>query len=128
MGRKHKIEPYQVAPAQSLAASFQTDPTDVSQTDIIKYTVQTTGVTDNTGVFSIQIRDIIPNTEPANPTATPWTTLTLDTAPTLNNADVTFAIIANQFVASQIRLAFAASGTVPDGTCIVTVHASTVGA
>jgi hypothetical protein len=113
MSRRNVLKPHVLASAQSLASSFQTDPTNIENLDNIAYAIQTNGVTDNAGTFGVQLR-LKKADSPSE--VTPWIDLTLDAPPTLNNADNNFYIYLSGLVATEIRLVFTAAGTAPDGT------------
>lgn len=107
MSRKIFAGPFKALDAESLAADFQSGATDLNYIDNVGITISTSGVTDNTGTFTIEIR---------NGENDSWQTLSLDTPMVLSNADASFNVSLNQVPFSQIRIAFAAAGGTPDGT------------
>ncbi len=117
------IEPFQLASAQSLAANFQSSPTNIQHLDKIAYKVTTSGVTDNTGTFGVQVRD---NGLSLNGVPGDWIDLSFDSVPTLNDTDGDFYIEAT-VVATEARLTFAAAGGTPDGTARILVSGTQIG-
>lgn len=111
MGHKNFFEK-KVSDAQSLGADFSTDPIDVgTRVDNVGINIETSGVTDNTGIFYIDHRVY----KDAN-NASGWAELTLSSAPTLADGNDTFLINLNQLPKGQIRVRFVAAGGTPDGT------------
>jgi len=112
-----------LATAQSLAANFQTEATNIDNLDKIAWTVSTAGITDNTGTFSFQVRD---RDAVSNQTGD-WIDCAFDPVPTLADANTTLYMIATEIEASEARLVFAAAGGTPDGTAQIWVKASRKG-
>ncbi len=109
--------------AQSLAASFSTDWLTIAYQDNVGYLITTSGVTDNTGTFAVEVRMTDSNGVSSDAVA-----LTLDATPTLADTDAEFFINLNQVPATQVRLTFTAAGGTPDGTAAIFVHSKSVGA
>lgn len=124
MARKNLATPTKVLSAQSLAANFNGPAMDVSYFDNVWITADCTGITDNMGTFSVEVRNI-----PAEGKGPPsnWGTLTLDTVPTLTNVNEVIQINLNQVPFSQFRLVFSAAGGTPDGIADVWYTARQVG-
>lgn len=124
MARKNLATPTRVLIAQSLAADFVGPAMDVSYFDNAFITADCTGVTDNIGTFSVEVRNV-----PAQGKGSPsnWGALTLDTTPTLTNADQVIQINLNQVPFSEFRLVFTAAGGTPDGVCDVWYTARQLG-
>lgn len=118
MARKN-IARKKIASGVSLATAFQSELSNVQWLDNVGYIIETSGVTDNTGTFSVQVR----NTTSDDPNEqSQWANLTLTAVPTLANANAVFAINLNQLPFSEVRVAFTPAGITPDGT--VTIWAS----
>ena len=126
MSRKQLLKPYRLLTAQSLAASFQTVATNMEQLDYVSYVISTSGITDNTGTFGVEVRYVYPNT--AGPETSAWIPLTLSLVPTLADVDDDITITVQNEGWSEIRLAFTAAGGTPDGTAVVSVSGTTRGA
>ena len=110
MTRKNAIPPHRFLNDQSLAASFQSSAITLTTATRIGFNLSTSGVTDNTGTFSVQFRvykDVNNYSD--------WTTLSLDTSPTLSDADTQFLLDVS-VPPGQVRLAFTAAGGTPNGT------------
>jgi hypothetical protein len=124
MARKNLATPTRVSVAHSLATSFTGPAMDVSYLDNVWITADCTGVTDNTGSFSVEVRNV-----PAEGKGAPsnWGSLTLDTTPNLSNMDEVIQINLNQVPFSQFRLVFTANGVVPDGVADIWYTARQVG-
>ena len=73
--------------------------------------IATDSVSDNTGEFAVEVRN----------GASPWVALDVDGLPALNDADANMAsgIVLGPF--DQVRVAFTAAGSAPDGTAQVFV-------
>ena len=111
MSRKQLLIANKVSDAQSLASDFQTDPITIETADNIGLWIEVpAGITDNTGVFTVQVRPY----KDANNFG-PWADLT--TTYTLADAAATFFRKEVQLPTCQIRVSFVAAGTTPDGTC-----------
>lgn len=121
MGRK-SIATKLLDSSAALSAVYTSPATNVQQTDIIGYTVETSSVTANTGVFSLQgqIVDSFGN-------ASAWIDMTLSPVPTLANANATFAITATFFPYTNVRLKFTPGGGGPNGTAKIFINVKAVG-
>ena len=124
MARKDFTTPYKLAETQSLAAAFSTQKTNVHLSDNVGILVETSGVTDNLGTFSVEVR-MVPAEGKGSPSS--WATLTLDSVPTLTNSDQSFLINLNQVSFTEIRVSFSAAGSIPDGTANIWVTSRQVG-
>lgn len=125
-GRKQVVPGNQVSSDQALSASFTVVLlSTVFTLDNVGVNVSTSGVTTNTGTFSVQHR-IKKDDNPGNQSA--WATLTLSSVPTLANADTTFLIDLNQVPPGELRLVFTPGGGTPNGTCDVWVSGCSLGA
>lgn len=112
MARKTTIGGVRIANDQSLASNFQTSAYEIEMIDNVGLTIETSGVTDNTGTFAVQVR--IRENENI---VSGWVSLTLSSVPTLANADDSFFVSLNQLPPCEIRVTFTAAGGTPDGTC-----------
>ena len=114
MSRKNVIAPYKIADNQSLATSFETPPTNIQFLDNVALQVSTSGVTDNTGQFSIQV---------SNDGQT-WQDIDLDPAiDPLADDNANIFVNMSQLAFAQIRLKFVAAGGTPDGTVTAIITA-----
>lgn len=107
MSRKIFMKPFALLDGQSLAADFQSEVVDIPYIDHVGITIVTSNVTDNTGTFTIEVRNGERDT---------WQTLTLDTPMALSNDDASYNLSFAQIPFSQMRIKFVAAGTTPDGT------------
>jgi hypothetical protein len=123
MGRRNSLRK-RIATAQSLAASFQTDPIKVDGVDRIWFFVVTDSVSDNTGEFKIGFRPL----DEATGEYGPWQYLPLENSALLNNADDDFLFPISDLVPGQIRLEFAADGVTPNGTAEIWITGTSQGA
>ena len=123
MARRNVLLPYQIASAEDLSTDFQTAVTNVQNLDKVVYKVVTSGVTDNTGTFGVQVRDTRPNSPNQD---SGWIDLTFDAAPVLNDDNSAYYIEAN-VVATEARLIFTAAGGTPDGTAEIWVSGTQIG-
>lgn len=112
-----------LATAQSLAASFQSEATNIKDMDVIAWKISTSGITDNTGTFTAQVRDKDPVTNQFGD----WITLDFTPAATLADADTTLYCEAT-VRAVEARLAFVPAGGTPNGTAQIWVNAARTGA
>lgn len=124
MARKNLAIPTKVSAAQSLAISFIGPSMNVDYMDNVFILLDCTSVTDNIGTFGVQARFV-----PAEGKGSPsnWVDLTLDSVPTLANADEAIGINLNQVPFSEFRVVFTANGTTPNGVCAVWYSARQVG-
>lgn len=107
-----------VADGQSLAADFQSDPITIESADNVGLWIEVpTGVTDNTGTFTVQVRAF---KDENNYSA--WADLA--TTYQLANAAATFFRKETSLPTCQIRVSFVAAGTTPDGTCDIWASAT----
>lgn len=111
--RKNAIPAYKLLTAQSLGASFQSDPITLTTATHIGFACSTASVTSNTGTFAVQYRVI----KDIN-TYSDWAELTLSSIPTLASANTSFLIDVT-VPPGQVRLTFTASGSTPNGTVTV---------
>jgi hypothetical protein len=127
MAKKDVLFGKELVLTQSLAASFTTNPVRIRWADNYGFNIDCTGVTDNTGTFYIQHRIAKDNgaTDPIDYSA--WATLTLDTIPTLANANDVFLIYLNQIPPGELRIGFTAAGGTPDGSCDIWYSATSLG-
>lgn len=124
MARKNLAIPTKILTAQSLAADFTGPAMNVDYLDNAFIIVDCTGITDNIGTFGVEVR-FVPAQGLGLPSA--WVALTLDSTPTLVNADQAFGINLNQVPFSEFRLTFTAAGGTPDGVADVWYSARQVG-
>lgn len=117
--RKNLLPATKISSALDISVDATTDPIKVETADNVGIFIYVTTVTDNTGVFVVQIRPY----KDAN-TYGDWIDLTLSSVPTLANADASFFINMNQLPTCQLRLKFTAAGGTPDGICDVWVSAT----
>lgn len=122
MAKRTILKGYQLCSAQSLAASFNSDPINTHSIDNVAFNIATSSVTDNTGTFEVQHRVYVDDNN-----ASAWATLTLSSTPTLANADINQMINLNQIQPGQVRIKFTAAGSVPDGTVDIWVSGAQVG-
>lgn len=120
MARKN-VHRYKLASATSIAASFNSAAFDVNQADNVFIILSTTGVTSNTGTFSVQARIKKDINNFSN-----WVTLTLDSTPTLASADADFGINLNQIPFDEARVVYTASGT-SAGTVDIWIEVKQIG-
>ena len=113
-----------LATAQSLATSFFSEATNVDNLDKIAWTVSTSGVTDNTGTFSFQVRDKDTTTNEFGD----WIDIDFTPVPSLSDANTTMYLFATEIEASEARLKFVAAGVTPNGTAQIWVKSSRNGA
>lgn len=123
MARKN-IAVKKILTAQDLSADFQSIVTNVDYLDNVGVIIKTSGVSDNTGSFGIQVR--IKNTQD-DQNYSDWSDLTLNPVPTLADTDTDFNINLKQVPFSELRVVFAVAGGTPDGTCDVWLMAKQVG-
>lgn len=100
-----------IAEAQPLAADFESDIIPVGPfVDNLGFNIDCTAVTDNAGVFTVQHR-----IKKDYRSFSAWATLCMSFNPTLENVDAVFFINLNQVPIGELRIAYEALGTVPDG-------------
>ena len=127
MARKNVAHPFEVAKAQSLAASFNSAPTMITYLDNVCYQINIT-TSDSIGTFSVQAsidyeQDI--NGNVVNPGH--WITLTLGGGtPFANAANDQIIIDLNQLPFNAVRLAYAA-GTPGTGHCDIWILSKQIG-
>jgi hypothetical protein len=124
MARKNITPPFRLTTARSLATQFFTSATNVDYLDNCGIIIDATGVTDNTGEFTVQVRfkDV------KNPNiVSSWGELTLDTPVVLADADGVLVINLNQIPFSEFRIAFTPAGGVPDGIATIWIGNRQVG-
>ena len=118
MGRNNILNANKISDGQSLAADFETDPVMIETSNNVGIWIEVpTGITDNTGEFTVQVRAY----KDAN-NASAWADLT--TTYTLANAAATFFRKEISLPACQIRVAFVAAGGTPDGSCDIWISAT----
>lgn len=110
MGRKNLVTPRKLIESQSLAADFQTNPINIETADNMGLWIYASSVTDNTGVFTVQIRPY----RNASGEAGDW--IALDTTYQLANADANFFRKELSIPNGQIRVSFVAAGGTPNGS------------
>lgn len=119
MSRKNILKPFKIAPAQSLATSFNTAATIVAYADNISYQVNV-ATSDSSGTFSIQVSDDYTIDEVTNTITNTgnWITLPLSGSPTAAGVNDSILIDVNQLPHNAIRMSYTPSvaGT---GTCDV---------
>lgn len=108
--RKNVISPYKLLDSQSLASSFQSDPVDIGWQDNVGVSIVTSGITDNTGQFSVEVTIDGVNWEPI---------VFSPVIPALSDSDTQIFCNANQLPFKKFRINFQAAGGTPDGTCDV---------
>ena len=86
--------------ATDIGSSFVTEETDLKYMDNIGYLIICSGVTANTGLFTVQVQTIDSS----------WVDLTLDIPAQIANSDINLEINLNQLPYEKIRLSFADSG------------------
>lgn len=110
MARKNVVV-YQLASAQSLAASFNTNPTIVKFLDNCSYQINV-NTTDSTGSFQVQVSNDYYVNETTNHVERPgnWIALTLaGGTPSVNATNDTIVINLNQLPFYAVRLAYVAN-------------------
>ena len=107
MSRKNVITAYKILDAESLAANFESNVTNIEYLDNVGIQIVTDSVTDNTGQFSIQVSN--DNVTFEDITVTPTISALADT-------DTQIFVNLNQLPFSYVRIKFAAAGGTPDGT------------
>ena len=112
MSRKSLMPANKISVDKSMGSNFETDPIKVDTADNIAFWINTSGVTDNTGDFVVQVRPYRNSVSFGE-----WTDLTLSSAIQLANADINHHVNLNQLPNCQIRLKFTAAGGTPNGTC-----------
>ena len=117
MGEKQLLIANKISDGQSLAASFQTDPVKIATADNVGLWIDASSVTDNTGVFTVQVR---PYKDDNN--VGPWVGLT--TTYTLANADASFFRKELGLPTCQLRVSFVAAGGTPDGSVDIWISAT----
>lgn len=119
-GRKNVIPPFKLVSAQSLAASFQSDPVTLTTATHIGFNCSTASVTSNSGTFGVQFRVY----KDAN-NYSDWTELTLSDEPTLNDANLQF-LMDITVPPGQVRMRYTKSVGTTDGTVTVWVSGEQV--
>lgn len=115
------LKAHKLTSAESLGASFTSDPVTIVTLDYVSFNIATSGVTTNTGTFYVQHRMY----SDANNFSS-WATLTLSSVPTLNNANDTF-LIDLKVSPGQVRVGYTAPGGSPDGTVDIWVSGAAIG-
>jgi hypothetical protein len=82
-GRKNILPPFKLIDATSLATAFSSSPVTVTTTTHVAISIETSGVTGNTGTFGVSHQIYKDDREYG-----PWVPLTLTSVPTLANADI----------------------------------------
>lgn len=127
MSRKNTLI-YTLAEGQSLAASFQTEPTIVLRLDNCSYQINVT-TTDSEGTFAVEISNDYRVNETTGVVTNAGTWIPLNLAggtPIVNAANDTIAISLNQLPFYAVRLAYTSSvaGT---GTCDIFISDKQIG-
>ncbi len=104
--RKNQIVPVQLESAMVLTDDISTIAIGVNTVDNVGFWLVTTGITNNTGTFYVEIRALKDENH-----YSPWVALTLDDNLVVANADVAFFINLNQLPPCQVRLSLVAGGT-----------------
>jgi hypothetical protein len=128
MGRKNTLVT-QIAHAQTLSSSFNSEPTVVRYMDNCSYQINIM-TTDSTGTFSVQVSDDYYVNEGNDAVVTNpgnWATLTLSGTPTVAASNDTIVINLNQLPFYAVRLAYTSTiaGT---GTADIFVTDKVIGA
>lgn len=127
MSRKNVLEPVEIAIAQSLATSFSTTPTIISQGDNVGYQIDVT-TSDSIGTFAVEVSMDYQPSGPYGPAkAGNWSALQLSGSPTVNSANDTINISLNQPPFKAVRLTYTA-GTAGTGHADIFVSYKSVGA
>lgn len=100
--------------AQSMATSFTSDVYTNLDGKLMSVYIDCSSVTDNTGTFTFQHR--APNG------GSEWQTLTIDDVFVVNDADVSHHARIS-LAPCDLRVSFAAAGTIPDGSCNIILTA-----
>lgn len=120
-GRKNILPPFKLLNAESLAASFESEPVTITTVTHVGITLETASVTDNTGTFGVQWRAY---KDAQNYSA--WATLSLSSTPTLADANMT-DLLDLRLPPGQFRITFTAAGGTPDGTVTAWVTGNSEG-
>lgn len=116
-GRKNIITPYKILDGQSLAAAFESPPVDIAWQDNVAVEIVTSGVTTNSGQFSIQVTI----------SGSTWQDVTLSPSiPALNNANDTIVCNLNQLPFKAFRIAFTGPGGGANGSATAWIMSKAV--
>lgn len=119
-GRRNQLYQFKFLNGQSLAASFNSSPTNIEFLDNVGYQLNVT-TANAVGTFSFQVSlDYNQDSQGNVQNAGNWVDLPLSTTPTLASADVTVMFDGNQIQAPWIRVAY----TRTSGTGTVTGYVS----
>lgn len=121
MGRKNNVYYDVIESAKSLASSFTTTEFNVESVDNVGFIISTSGVTANTGTFVIQKRYQAKD-NPVNVTS--WANV--GSTLVLANANAVAELTINQTVPCQLRISFTPGGGSPNGTCAITMAATSL--
>lgn len=126
MSRKNTLYK-KIASAQSLAASFNSEPTLIKYLDNCSYQINVT-TTNSIGSFAVQASndykvDEVDNIASASGN---WVTLTLSGTPSVNAANDSIIIDLRQLPFNAIRITYTAS-TPGTGVCDIFIHDKQVG-
>lgn len=108
--------------AADLSATYFSQYAEVTQLNLIGYTIETSGVTTNTGSFSIQAR----NTDLHNNTSA-WIDITSAGSYPLANANQNIAVALSGFPWNEVRLKFVPAGGTPNGTAKIFITVKRAG-
>ena len=127
MARKTILQSYKVASAQSLAATFTTNPTVINYLDNIAYQINATA-SGSSGTFTVQGSIDYKIEEPGTQVINPgnWVDLTLSGTPSLSGTDDTILINLNQLPFAAVRLKYTSS-VAGSGTCDVYIEGKQIG-
>lgn len=114
MSRKQLLQANKISDAQAMSGNFQTSPVMIETADNVGLWIDTSGVTANTGVFTVQVRAYKDDNNFSD-----WADLT--TTYTLANADTVFFRKELGLPNCQIRVSFVGSG---DGTVDIWISAT----
>lgn len=105
--------------AQSLAANFTSLITDVNWLHGLSVTLETAGVTSNTGTFTLEFRNTVSDDPNDQSSWRVYPGLTSTLADT--NAEITFRV--TDILESEVRISFVAAGVGPNGTVTAFLNA-----
>lgn len=110
-GRKNILPAFKLVEAESLGASFTSDPVTLTTVSRLAVNIKASSVTDNTGTFDIEHRVFKDQNNYSD-----WVALTLSASLILNDDDT--SLLADlSLPPGQFRVKFNAAGGTPDGVC-----------
>lgn len=116
MSRHNLLTAKKISDGQSLAANFQSSAVTIETANTVGIWLDASGVTDNTGTFTVQVRPY----KDANNLGS-WASLT--TTYQLANAAAVFFRKEENLPPCQIRVSFVAAGGTPDGSVDIWISA-----